>query len=281
MSYQAGRPDELAAAAADMKRSIRTSGQPFFDFVGACVEGGLAYLRGDFAGAERWAGVALGTGSRLGADSTEGSHGVQMFMLRRETGELAQFGGFLDGTETFVGRWVPGLLALYTELCCEPGMTRALGHLLDRNLGDHTAEAQWPMELVFMTEAALALGDREAVAALRPFVAHYEGKNVMSGQFVALFGSADRYLARIAALVGETALAEEYLQHRTADGPAHGIGGARRRDTRTPRDVRRRLRSHRGCAPDGRGGSRDRRTDRSGAGSRSAEPVVGRRPRTT
>jgi DNA-binding CsgD family transcriptional regulator len=90
-------------------------------------------------------------------------------------------------------------------------MTRALGHLLNRNLGDHTAEAQWPMELVFMTEAALALGDREAVAALRPFVAHYEGKNVMSGQFVALFGSADRYLARIAALVGETALAEEHF----------------------------------------------------------------------
>ena len=50
-----------------------------------------------------------------------------MFMLRRETGELAQFGGFLDGTETFVGRWVPGLLALYTEFCCEPGMTRELG----------------------------------------------------------------------------------------------------------------------------------------------------------
>ena len=35
-----------------------------------------------------------------------------MFMIRRETGELARFSGFLDGTETFVGRWVPGLLAL-------------------------------------------------------------------------------------------------------------------------------------------------------------------------
>lgn len=211
VSYQAGRPDHLAAAAADMKRSTRASGQPFFDFVGACVDGGLAYLRGDFAGAERWAGVALGTGSRLGADSTEGSHGVQMFMIRRETGELAQFGGFLDGTETFAGRWVPGLLALYTELGCERGMTRALGHLLSRNLGDHTAEAQWPMELVFMVEAALALGDRQAAAALRPFVADYEGKNLMSGQFVALFGSADRYLARIATLVGETALDEPYF----------------------------------------------------------------------
>lgn len=33
----------------------------------------------------------------------------------------------------------------------------------------------------------------------------------MSGQFVALFGSADRYLARIAALSGENALAERYF----------------------------------------------------------------------
>ena len=198
-------------------------------------------------------------------------------MIRRETGELAQFSGFLDGTETFAGRWVPGLLALYTELSCERGMTRALGHLLSRNLGDHTAEAQWPMELVFMVEAALALGDREAAAALRPFVAHYEGKNLMSGQFVALFGSADRYLARIAALAGETP-GRKVFRQCAADGPEHGIGGARRRDPGPPRGLRSRLRSHRGCAPDGRGGPRDRRTDRSGTGSRRAEPAAGSRP---
>ena len=95
-----------------------------------------------------------------------------MFMIRRETGgPEPAFGGFVDGSETFAGRWVPGLLALYTELNCERGMTRALNQLLNRNLGDHTDEAQWPMELVFMVEAALELGNREAVHALRPFVA--------------------------------------------------------------------------------------------------------------
>ena len=103
---------------------------------------------------------------------------------------------------------MPGLLALYTELNCERGMTRALNQLLNRNLGDHTDEAQWPMELVFMVEAALELGNREAVHALRPFVARYAGKNLLAGQFVALFGSADRYLARIAALGGDSAAAE-------------------------------------------------------------------------
>jgi DNA-binding CsgD family transcriptional regulator len=211
VGYLAGRPDDVAAAAADMRRAAQACGQPVFGFVGACVEQGLAYLRGDFAGAERWADIALRTGDLFGADDIEGSNGVQMFMIRRETSDLKRFAGFVDGSETFAGRWVPGLLALYTELDCERGMTRALNQLLNRNLGDRTDEAQWPMELVFMVEAALALGNREAVHALRPYVARYAGKNLVAGQFVALFGSADRYLARIAALGGDSAAAERHF----------------------------------------------------------------------
>ncbi len=210
-SYLAGRPDELTASAADMQRAVQACGQPFHRFVGACIEQALTYLRGEFVGAERWADIALRTGSSFGVDGTEGSHGVQMFMIRRETGALKRFGGFVDGSEKFAGRWVPGLLALYTELNCEPGMSRALNHLLSRNLSSHTHEAQWPMELVFMVEAALALGNLEAVRALRPFVTRYAGKNLLAGQFVALFGAADRYLARIAALGGDHAAAERYF----------------------------------------------------------------------
>ncbi|KQH75102.1 hypothetical protein AO501_26200 [Mycobacterium gordonae] len=210
-SYQAGRPDDLSAATGDMERAGLTSGQPFFSFVGACAQGGMAYLRGDFEDAERWAEIAVRTGGLLGSDTTEGSYGVQMFMIRRETGALRRFSAFVDGSETFAGRWLPGLLALYTELDCERGMNRALNQLLSRNLGERTEAARWPMELIFMLEAALALGNREAVHALRPFVTRYEGKNVMAGQFVALFGSADRYLARIAALNGETDTAEAYF----------------------------------------------------------------------
>ena len=211
VSYLAGRPDDLAASTADMRRAAQAAGQPFFGFVGACVEQALAYLRGDFAGAERWADIALRTGGLFDADDTEGSNGVQMFMIRRETSDLKRFAGFVDGSETFAGRWVPGLLALYTELNCERGMTRALNRLLNRNLGDRTEDAQWPMELVFMVEAALELGNREALHGLRPFVARYAGKNLVAGQFVALFGSADRYLARIAALDGDNGAAERHF----------------------------------------------------------------------
>ncbi|OBB85189.1 helix-turn-helix transcriptional regulator [Mycobacterium sp. 852002-30065_SCH5024008] len=211
VSYLAGRPDGLAAATADMRRAAQSCGQPAFGFVGACIEQALAYLRGDFTGAERWADIALRTGDLFGTDDTEGSNGVQMFMIRRETGDLKRFGGFIDGSETFAGRWVPGLLALYTELQCERGMNRALNQLLNRNLGDRLEDAQWPMELVFMVEAALGLSQREAVHALRPFVSRYAGKNLVAGQFVALFGSADRYLARMAALCGDGAAAERHF----------------------------------------------------------------------
>ncbi|MHA7652203.1 ATP-binding protein [Mycobacterium sp. ML4] len=210
-SYQAGRPDDLAASIADMQRAAHSAGQPFFNFVGACAQGGTAYLRGDFEAAERWAEIALRTGGLLGSDTTEGSYGVQMFMIRRETGDLKRFRGFVDGSETFAGRWVPGLLALYTEVECEAGMARALNQLLSRNLSERTEAASWPMELTFMVEAALALGDREAIHTLRHYLARYQGKNIMSGQFVAVFGSADRYLGRIAALNGETDSAERYF----------------------------------------------------------------------
>jgi len=211
VSYLAGRPDGLAASAADIRRAAQACGQPVFGYVGACVEQALAYLRGDFSGAERWADIALRTGYSFGADDIEGSHGVQMFMIRRESRDLKRFAGFVDGSETFAGRWVPGLLGLYTELECERGMTRALNHLLNRNLGERTDEAQWPMELVFMVEAALELGNREAVNTLHPFVARYVGKNLVAGQFVALFGSADRYLARIAALGGDNGAVDRHF----------------------------------------------------------------------
>ena len=210
-SYLAGRPDDLATSAADMRRAAQACGQPVFGFVGACVEQALTYLRGDFSGAQRWADIALRTGNLFDAEDTEGSHGVQMFMISRETGDLKSYGGFVDGSETFAGRWVPGLLALYTELNCERGMTRALNQLLNRNLSDRTNEAQFPMELVFMIEAALELGNREALRALHPYVAQYAGKNLVAGQFVALFGSGDRYLARIAALGGDTGSAERHF----------------------------------------------------------------------
>jgi DNA-binding CsgD family transcriptional regulator len=99
-------------------------------------------------------------------------------------------------------------LALYTELGVEAGIRRTLRHLMGKELAARTHEAQWPMELVFMTEAALADGDAPAVRTLLPLLREYAGMNMVSGTMIAVFGSADRYLARAAAFLGDHAQAE-------------------------------------------------------------------------
>ncbi len=207
-SYLCGRADELEEALHEARRSAQSTGQPYYRHVYCCLAHADAFLRGDFGRAERLAEETQRQNDTFGDDMTEGPHGVQMFMVGRETGALDRFRRYLDGRESFQGRWVPGLLALYTELGVEHGARRALRHVLERDLAAHTHEAQWPMELVFMLEAALAVGDADAVRQLRPFLADYEGKNVVSGTLIATFGSADRYLARVAAFLGDHATAE-------------------------------------------------------------------------
>ena len=137
-----------------------------------CLAYAGAFLQGDFDGAERWADETLKQNDTFGDDVTEGPHGVQMFMLGREIGSLDRFRRYLDGRETFAGRWVPGLLALYTELGVVAGASASAARTWwPRAWASVTDEAQWPMELASLTEAALALGDRDAVAVLRPLLA--------------------------------------------------------------------------------------------------------------
>jgi DNA-binding CsgD family transcriptional regulator len=207
-AYLRGRPHELDDAVEWSREAAQYTGQPYYRYVAACLAQAVSFMRGDFAGAQRWADETLKENVPFGDDMAEGPYGVQMFMIRREQGGLDEFRRFLDGTERFEGRWVPALLALYTELGLEHGIRRALDHLLDRDLARHTDEAQWPMELCFMTEGALAVEDVDAVRVLRPLFDDYFGLNLFTGTLIAVFGSTDRLLGRIAALLGDRGMAE-------------------------------------------------------------------------
>jgi DNA-binding CsgD family transcriptional regulator len=211
VSYLAGRPDDLAEATADLRREAESTGQPWHNYFAGCLAQGRAFLAGDFEQAEQRAVATLRLGDAFGVDTTDGSYGVQTFMIRRETGGLEVARRHLTGRESFAGRWVAGLLAVYTELGLTEGIRRTLRHLLSANLDARTADAQWPIELAFMSEGALAVGDREAAGVLRPFLAAYTGMNLVGGQFVAVFGSTDRYLAQVAALLGDLDCAERHF----------------------------------------------------------------------
>jgi len=73
---------------------------------------------------------------------------------------------------------------------------------VDDDLDRYETSSTWPATLAFLTEAALYLGDDGTARLLRPRLAEYAGLNLVAEGFVALFGSADRYLGSIDSLLG-------------------------------------------------------------------------------
>lgn len=199
-AYIVGDEPAWTSAQRDLTELALSRGQPFFRYVAGCSRYAHRYSVGDYAAAERivaW----LEQFNHEFDGATEGSWGVQQFMLRRVTGRLAQVRPFVTGEEHLEGHWLPGLLALYTELEMWPSAARLLTHLCDR-IEDHRTGAQWGGVLAFMTEAAVKLDDAPTAELLRPLVAKYADGNLMAGQFVGVFGSADRRLAELDSVLG-------------------------------------------------------------------------------
>lgn len=208
ISYLQGEPVALAQAHEDLARMARGTGQTFFDYMTGCLSYARQFVAGDFAAAHRTCGELLDLGTSFGSDDTEGPCAVQSYMIRRESGAVGQIRGLITGDELPEEHWAPGLLALYTELELAGPAARLLAWLLDGRLARYEDSAQWPCVLVYAVEATLFLADGRAARALRPKMAEYTGTNLVAGQFVAVFGSADRFLGALDSLLGAPADAE-------------------------------------------------------------------------
>jgi len=200
-AYTVGNQPVWTSAQRDLTELALSGGQPFFRYVAGCCRYAHRFAAGDFAGAGRivdW----LDDQFRDEFDGgTEGAWGVQQFMLRRVAGGLDEIGPLVTGDESLAEHWLPGLLALYTELELWQPAARLLTHLRE-HFDEYRAGAQWAGVLAFATEAAVGLDDTAAAAQLRPLLAEYAGANLLAGANAAVFGSADRYLAMLDSLLG-------------------------------------------------------------------------------
>ncbi len=210
IAYLRADPESMGGAYTDLVRTARATGQGFFGYMAGCMEYAQHFVAGEFAAAERVCADLMHLGESFGTDDTEGPYGVQTYMIRRESGQLERVRGLVTGDELPTEHWAPGLLALYTELEMTAPASRLLQWLLDQQLARYERSAQWPGVLAFLVEAALALEDEEAARRLRGPLLEYAGLNLVAGQFVAVFGSADRYLGAIDSLLG-TGTPEEWF----------------------------------------------------------------------
>lgn len=243
-AYVMGVARDVDVGVADAASSVPTTGRAGFAFVSGCMAWARLFMDGAFEQAEQRAERTREAGEHLDPGSTEGTYGLQMFMTRRETGALETVRPLVPSPDDLQGRWLPGQLALYTELGMAEPAGDLLARLLAEDLDGQQAQADWPAVLVFLVEAALAVDDEDAIARLEPMVAEYDGMNLVAGHFGAVFGSANRYLGRIASRNGRTHAADGHFDqalamdtamrsdvHRAETLAAHaihaaGVGGA-------------------------------------------------------
>ena len=208
-----------------MDRAVRGSGQPFLAHLRGCNDYAHAFLRGDFAAAERIAEDLVEIGRSFGPDATEGPYGLQMYMVRRETGALEAVRPLIEVVRQAQATWEPGLLALYTELgLTGPGPEPAAPPAgeLGCFAGSQLWWGEWIAVLVFLVEAAVAQRDADAARRLRPLLAPFTGGQLVAGHFVALFGPADAYLASLDSVLGDDESAERLFERALAQNSLLG-----------------------------------------------------------
>ncbi|MFB6612240.1 AAA family ATPase [Agromyces sp. NPDC056379] len=167
-----------------------------------CVRYTRALVAGRLDSADTAARRARRRESVFRGDATSAASALQDYMVRRESGRLDAVRPLISGDESPTERWAPGLLALYTELELERPARRTLAWMLEHTEAEPSNSSDWPARLVFMTEAALWLGDTATAAVLHPWLEEYAGLNLMSGLFIAPFGAADCYLGEVESLCG-------------------------------------------------------------------------------
>ena len=157
-------------------------------------------------------------GQLLTGPGASGTYGIQMFSLRREQGRLAELAPvlrILTAGDREHGPWRPGLVSLLVELGMEAEARQDLVQMADDGL-EAFRGSLWLASLTYIADACAALGDAAVAALVYPELEPLSGTNVMIGQGVACYGSADRYLGMLAATVGEWERAEQHFEDAIA-----------------------------------------------------------------
>jgi DNA-binding CsgD family transcriptional regulator/tetratricopeptide (TPR) repeat protein len=210
-----GELDEARVVARRFRELTDRTGQPLFGVLSLQARALLAMGEGRFSEAEALADEANTLTTFLTGTDAEGGYGVQIFTLRREQGRLEEARPLVEAVARFGqegATWRPALAVLYAELGRLDDAARELGHLVADDLRAVPRDSLYCGSLSYLTDAAVAVGDREAAALLYRELSPYRHLVVQVGSHLAAYGAADRYLGRLAALMGRVRDAETHFE---------------------------------------------------------------------
>ena len=199
---------------ADVHALAARQRQPFSLHVAEHYASTIALCVGQLAEAEAAATRSHEWSRLLTGRAATGTYGIQMFGIRREQGrivELAPVARVLAAGEGMRGVWRPASAALLAELGMEDDARRELARVRREGL-DAYRSTIWVASLSYLADASALVGDEALADLLYPELAPLSGGNVVIGHGVACYGSADRYLGRLAATLGDYDRAVEHFE---------------------------------------------------------------------
>jgi DNA-binding CsgD family transcriptional regulator len=207
-AYILGDRVKLDTAIEELVLTGRVSNEALFRWRGILLTTTRQLLQGEFGSAR----ASLAEGRRLGStmDLVDGAWSLQSFMIRREAGGLEFARPTLVAGKTPHNTWIPGLLALCTELGLTSRARTLLHGSVEQGLTALRASSTWPAALSFLADATVSLGDRRCAEILISEAELFAGLNLMSSEFLAAFGSAHRALAGLTAVLDRPGVEDHF-----------------------------------------------------------------------
>ena len=174
----------------------------------------LAVGEGRFREAEALAAEADEMSRNL-SDDPSGGYGVQLFSIRREQGRLDEARPIVEAIAR-LGRagstWRPALAVMYAELGLRDEAIAEIDVLHADRLAAVPRDALWHGSMSYLADACAAVGHREGAAVVYDELIGWRGLVIQVGHLLAANGAVDRYLGKLAALLGHDREAEIHFE---------------------------------------------------------------------
>jgi tetratricopeptide (TPR) repeat protein len=159
-----------------------------------------ALLAGRLADAERLADAALAAGES-GPGNAEQFYGVQLYLIRREQGRLAELVPVVAGLaeeRATLPIWRCGLILLLCETGRLDDARRELDRLAARDFADLPRDMNWLPALALVAEACERLGDARRAEVVYRLLEPHAGRAIVIALSAGCLGSAERHLGLLA-----------------------------------------------------------------------------------
>jgi tetratricopeptide (TPR) repeat protein len=198
---------------ADFEQRSRDYGHPFFRWLAAIFDAGVALLEGRFADAEAHANEGLARGQDVQLQSALLNYGQLMFALRGEQGRVAEVEALLTANvavTAVVPAWRCGLAEFYNVSGRIAEARRELDALAVDDFAGLPRDTTWLTATYLLSNLCADLGEQRRAAVLADLLAPWSGRIAAARPLVVALGPIDLVLGRLAATQGLLDRAERH-----------------------------------------------------------------------